>query len=411
MNYLKKLTEPYKGLPKEIYILFIGNIINAAGSFIAPLMTLILTKKIGLSSELAGIYISIFGVIYLPTGLIGGKLTDMFGRKKIIIIFQGIACILYASCGFVKPSMTTIYLIMLAGAASGFVSPAINSMVGDLTEPKNRNASYALTYMGWNLGFAIGPFVGGLLFEKHLNILFIGDACTTVAALILIGLFVRETKGREESKIVSEDRVLEKDEEGSIFKILWDRKILLYFGIVIFGYDLVYGQWGFLLPIELSNVYGALGAKYYGYVSSFNGVVVILMTPIITKLFYKVENLKNIFYGGLFYTLGFGLLGFFNSIFMVFISVFIFTLGEIILATNVNTFIANNTPASHRGRMNGILPILMGAGYYIGPIMVGKILSYLDDMKTWNILSVIVLLSTIFVIYIRKIYIRSYKNK
>ena len=38
----------YKGLPKEFYVLFIGRIINCIGSFVHPLMSLILTEKIGL---------------------------------------------------------------------------------------------------------------------------------------------------------------------------------------------------------------------------------------------------------------------------------------------------------------------------------------------------------------------------
>ncbi|MGN2369500.1 hypothetical protein ACTFJW_05480 [Clostridium cagae] len=39
----------YLGLPKEIYILFLGKIINCIGAFIYPLLSLILIQKIGLS--------------------------------------------------------------------------------------------------------------------------------------------------------------------------------------------------------------------------------------------------------------------------------------------------------------------------------------------------------------------------
>ena len=57
--------------------------INAAGSFIFPLLTLILTIKIGVNKTDAGYIISASGILFMVSGLIGGKLTDCFGRKKI----------------------------------------------------------------------------------------------------------------------------------------------------------------------------------------------------------------------------------------------------------------------------------------------------------------------------------------
>jgi len=34
-----KIFDPYKGLPWQIYIISLGRVINAAGSFIFPLLT------------------------------------------------------------------------------------------------------------------------------------------------------------------------------------------------------------------------------------------------------------------------------------------------------------------------------------------------------------------------------------
>jgi Na+/H+ antiporter NhaC len=44
------------------------------------------------------------------------------------------------------------------------------------------------------------------------------------------------------------------------------------------------------------------------------------------------------------------------------LSTVIWTLGEILQATNTNVYIANHTPISHRGRFNAILPIIIGSG-------------------------------------------------
>ncbi|WP_343349012.1 hypothetical protein [Terrisporobacter petrolearius] len=47
---MNNLLSTYKGLPREIYILFLGKIVNAMGAFVKPLMSLILTQKLGMSA-------------------------------------------------------------------------------------------------------------------------------------------------------------------------------------------------------------------------------------------------------------------------------------------------------------------------------------------------------------------------
>ncbi|MFD3158575.1 MDR family MFS transporter [Haloimpatiens sp. FM7330] len=396
MKKIKELLSPYKGLPKEIYILFISKIINALGCFVGPLMTLILTEKIGMTKEMAGLYMSISGFLFMPTGLIGGKLADTIGRKKVIVIFEGLSAIFYIICGLMQPSLSMVYVLMVAGAFMGFAGPAHDSLIADLTEPKNRNAAYALSYMGWNIGFAVGPIIGGLLFHNHLSWVFIGDALTALIALSLIVFFIKETIHLTHEEITDESRKFEKREEGSIFKVLAKRPILIYFAIIIFGYNFVYNQWGFMMPIHVNEIYGSMGAKYYGYLASFNGIVVMFFTPIITKISSNIKNIKNVIYGGIFYAVGFGMLGIVNTLPFFFVSIFVFTIGEIILSISVTPFVVNHTPSSHRGRMSGILPMIMGIGYIVSPMVMGKALMYISIEKCWLILGAVAIISAFF---------------
>ncbi len=78
MKRISALLDPYRGLPKEIYIIFISRIINAMGCFVMPLLTLILTEKIGLSKELSGAYISVAGLLFMPASIIGGPLYENY---------------------------------------------------------------------------------------------------------------------------------------------------------------------------------------------------------------------------------------------------------------------------------------------------------------------------------------------
>lgn len=397
---IRKALNPYKNLPREVYVIFISRMVNAMGAFVWPLLTLLLTKKIGLSEAETGFYIMLPGILFGIAGLIGGKLTDKFGRKVVIVTLELIAVILYVICGFVEPSMLTYYLILGAGFCYGVADPAHGALIADITTPETRDAAYALSYMGFNLGFAIGPAIGGWLFEKYFSWFFWGDAATAFIAIILLIVFVKETIHLTKEE-VGEERILEKREEGSILSVLFKRPILIYFAIVLFGYNFVYAQWGFMIPLHIDQVFDN-GAKWYGFLASFNGLVVIVCTPLITFVLHRLKTINRIVVGGILYLFGFGIFIFNESLIGFFIAVGIFTLGEIAVTVNAMPFIANHTPASHRGRMNSVLPIIMGAGYTLSPYIMGKVLTKVEITTAWIYICIVMAIYIIFMFTLGK---------
>lgn len=393
MKYIKKIFTTYEGLPREIYIIAIARFINAVGLFIFPLLTLLLTKKIGINEAETGFWIAVSGFSSIPMSIIGGKLTDILGRKKLVIYPNIIASILFGTCAFIEPSMLMVYIIIIAGSILHSSWPAMNSLIADITTPDNRNESFSLSYLGNNLGFAFGPFIGGLLFKNHLKLFFLIDAGTTLLSTILIAYFIKETLFTAEE---TTDRILEKSVTGTALSVLIKRPIILIFSFLLLGYHFVYAQWSFLMPIHLERLFVDEGAKLFGTFASLNGIVVIIFTPIITNVFSKISNLKKTVIAGLFYTFGFGILGFIEMKFAFFLSVVIFTLGEILLVISTMPFLANHTPVSHRGRVNSIINIIMGLGYMGGPIIVGNLLSYISIATTWKLVGLVALISAFF---------------
>lgn len=402
MKRIRDLLSPYRGMPKEIYVIFISRIVNAMGCFVMPLMTIIMTDRIGLSMEATGFYLSLNSMIYPLASMIGGKLADSYGRKGLIIVFDTIAALLYMTCGFMEPSMSLIYVVLGASACMSIAGPAHDSLIADLTTPDNREGAYALSYMGWNLGFALGPTLGGFLYRRYLPLVFIGDALTALMSISLIFFFIKETIGRTREEITDESRKLERREEGSIISVLLRRPILLYFSLIAFGYHFAYSQWNYLMPMHSMQNFGQLGAQYFGWMASLNGLVVIIFTPILTKLTERTKGMRKMVFGILLYSAGFGMLGVLNLLPHFFLSVFIFTLGEILLSISVMPFIVNHTPASHRGRMNAVLPTIMGMGYAIGPMVMGKVLNHTTIESAWLLVGGIALVSALFMLLLER---------
>lgn len=407
MNRIKNIFNPYKGLPKEIYILFISRIVSSMGAFVNPLMTLILTKKIGISAQETGVLITILALAQKPAIILGGKLADAIGRRKTIITAQALGVITLFLCGILKPSIFLVYLLMTSSIIFSISRPASEAINADITTLENRQASYSLLYMGFNLGFIIGPSLGGLLFENHLPLLFIGDSLTTLISLILFIIFIKERDSSLDSVDLEVCADNEKAESGSVFSVLKKRPIILYFSLIMLTYEFVYSQWGFAVPIELDTLFSSSGARLFGILSSLNGAIVIILTPILTSLTKNYKQTFTISIGGFLYAISFAMFGFIKSQEFFYLTTFLMTVGEVIISIHIGSYIASHTPSSHRGRVSSIVPLISGMGNALGPIIMGVLLRSVGNLYSWIFVSLVVLIGAIFMYFLAYVEKRS----
>lgn len=406
-NVKQNLTQ-YKGLPREIYILFIGRIINCIGSFVSPLIALILTQKFGMSAGESGNFIAFQAGLQGLSLLLGGKLVDSFGRKKVIVICQSLGAIMLLTCGVIPTSVFTAKMMIASSCFYSMAMPAYDALSADVTNFQNRKLSYSLLYIGINLGFAIGPIIGGFLYKNYLSLVFIGDAITTLASMMLIVILIKEKKvvddlnEHKEINNLQEKNELEDSIEGSVFKVLLKRPILILFAIIIFFIQFTYAQWGFELPLQIGTLFGSDGAKIYGLLGATNATIVIVATPFFMRLTKSLSELESIFLSTFIYVISFFMFGFIKSIPLFFLAVILMTFGEILGATNSSTFIANNSPASHRGRLSSILSVISRSGYAISPMVIGDIIDNYGMMQGYILTAGSAMIAVVLIIIINR---------
>lgn len=401
---MKNMFKSYKGLPREIYILFIGKIVNSLGAFVHPLMSLILTQKLGMTAGEAGGFVTILAVCQVPCIIIGGKLTDTIGRKKVITIFQLLGAAMLILCGIMPLSVNTAKVMILSSCFYSLSSPAYDALNADLTNESNRKSAYSLLYMGVNIGFSVGPILGGFLYKDYLPLVFIGDAITTLIALLLIVLYIKEqNKSFEKTSMVVENDEYEQEKNMSTFSVLIERPILVLFPLMMLLYQFAYSQWGFALPLQLGGLFNENGAKLYGFLGGFNGLIVIIFTPLLTYKTRKYKTLNVMSLGGMLYGLSFIIYAISNYKILFFIATLALTIGEVLTAINGQAFIANNTPASHRGRVSSIVPMISGAGYALGPMIMGKIIDSNGMFISWMIITCVCFIGAIGMLLIKNI--------
>ncbi|MFZ2330878.1 MAG: MFS transporter [Atribacterota bacterium] len=401
---IKNLFEDYTKLPRSMFILFFAQIVSSAGNFVFPFLAIFFTKTLVFNEQKAGFYVMLATAAKVPGLLLGGKLSDVFGRKKIFIIFSTLSALFIFFCllvGQIGQDEIIPWLLVLSAVFNGANYPAMKAMVADLTNPDNRKAAFSLLYLGMNIGFAVGPLIAGLLYNNYLKLLFVGDTATTLISVALVYFLISETLPGPNNlgKSGTADYNSERAEEGSIYRVLLSRPYLLIFTLIFTLYSFIYVQSEFTLPLQMINIFGDNGPQYFGTIMTLNGVVVIFFTVIIISVTRRIEPILNVSLAGILYALGFGVIYFSTNLPLFALSTILWTLGEIIASTYSDVYIINHTPITHRGRFSAIIHILIGSGFIFGPYLSGLFITYYKLENIWLFVFTVAIFSS-FLMYL-----------
>jgi MFS family permease len=389
-NPFERLFGVYRGLPKPLYTLFVVTVVNSVGIFVFPFMTLYLTGRLGMSQGDAGTFMFIISMIYIPANFIGGKLADWRGRKRLMVITQLLSAAMYIPCGFAVFSKYVPALILVSVFFDGLTDPARSAMMTDLTTPENRRTAFSLTYLGHNIGFATGSLIAGFLFEHATSWLFWGNAIAVFAATAIVALNVPETKPTQaqiDATIGSGST--EEAHKGNLAEALLSRPFLIVFTMITTWYGFVYAQHRFALPLQAKATFGIAGAALFGSCMTLNATLVILLSTPVLALTKKWKPINAVALAGVFYAAGFGMIGISHNVLLLYVSTILWTLGEIVNATNEGAYVANHTPISHRGRFNAVLPIIGGIGWTISPPVIGRLMDRNGVSSVWPLIGAI----------------------
>ena len=379
-----KVFHQYRGLRRENYVLFFGNIVTNMGSMVWPMMTLILDKKMGLSAGNIALLFMAVSFICMPASLLGGRLADRMNKKKIIIAGDMVSVTCYIICGLIPLSYVTIGLIALASIFQSIEGPAYSALIADITPTRDREKAYSLLYLGGNIGLMVSPTLSGILFKNYLWLAFIISGIAIGISTLLIWFLVQDIEPvREEC----EEAVYQKArEEDSVWRVLWDNKAVLLFTVITALYFAAYNQFNFLMPLEMGRIHGDNGALIFGTVTSLNCIIVVIFTPLITGWFKRLPETVKMVVGRSLLIAGYLvfilLLG---RIPAYYAAIILFTWGEIFNTLAEGPYESRRIPSSHRGRLTSVLGVTQGILLSLFDVGVGKVYDLAGSRGAWFI--------------------------
>lgn len=401
MRFLKNHFSMYTHLPKEIYVLAFGKIMTSMGALIWPMLTLIMSEKLNLNGQTIGMYMMMFSMFMGPFYLLGGKLADKYNKKHIIVTFDLIGNSLYFVCAVLPISMTTLYLLAIASVFQSMEQPAYDALIADLTTYKDRERAYSLNYLTMNLGLVMAPTIGGILFNDYLNLSFFINGLADISSTLLLLIFIKNVKNTvRDNKTMNE---YEKGEEGSVFKVFSQRKLFFLLFIISGIAALIYHQFNFLMPLHMEEAFRGTGAFKFGILTSINAVVVVIGTPIVTKKFSGVTDVRVMYFGQLLESVGLAFFIFVNRYFVIaVVGIIIFTTGEIFGSISKTPYLTKRIPETHRGRVLSITNSCAGLIGILSNYVIGILIDYYTFHTVWVIIAAIGL----FVMILYSIYLR-----
>ncbi len=129
-----------------------------------------------------------------------GRLSDRIGRKPVLISTVCGNCLCYLALAF-APNIAVAFAVRLLGGMASGNGSVVQGYIADVTPPGARAGRMSLLGAAYNLGFIVGPALGGLLANPsagHAGFRIPLIVASVLSALCALGLtlFVRESRVR-----------------------------------------------------------------------------------------------------------------------------------------------------------------------------------------------------------------------
>lgn len=146
----------------------------------------------------------VFSIYLLMTAVatpIYGKLSDIVGRKPILLIGLVIFVIGSTLCAMSNSMLTLILARVIQGIGSGAIQPLTFTIIADIYPLEKRARILGLNGSAWGIAAVIAPLLGGFIVEKlSWHWIFLINLPVGLLTMALIWFFFKEEK-REHKKI------------------------------------------------------------------------------------------------------------------------------------------------------------------------------------------------------------------
>jgi DHA1 family multidrug resistance protein B-like MFS transporter len=329
-------------------------------AMILTFIAIYLASRMGIATT--GALILLFAVFAIFGMLLGGHLSEKWGRRPVLIVGDVIGTaflVLMTVAYFADWGPLAVYFsYAIVKFGTNMALPANDSTIIDVTPPEDRKYVYTVNYWVINLALGGGALLGGFLYGSHFGAVILGGAIGMGFALLVTVLLVAETKPESAAAAApAKLRGLAQFTEGYRV-VLADstfRRLIIVATLVL----TLEGQLSTAIGIRLSNDFGIQhvfpfgdvgGVQMLGVLKAVNTVLVVLLALQVNTLLRRLSDRVRLYVGIPLYVGGFAVLAVTNTAWVLLAAVVVLTIGELMNTPMQQSLLADLAPEQGRPR-------------------------------------------------------------
>lgn len=340
-------------------------LINRIGAMVVPFLSIYMTQSLGFSIKETGYVLSFFGLGAVVGSWLGGWLTDKIGY----FITQSLSLFFIVPVYFILPELKTVESlsvgIFFLSVIAEIFRPANSVAIAYFARPENLTKAFSLNRMAINLGFSIGPALGGVLASLSYYWLFYGNAFGSLIAGIVFYVYFNNRKSKYQTTEKIQADFTEKVKAPSPYR---DKKVML-FSFLCALYAICFFQLLTTLPLFYKEVH-RLSEANIGIILGYSGLFVVLFEMLLVQIADKKFSVSQVLVAGtLFCGLSFVMLNLNASILMLYVSISVLCVSEILAMPFMSTVIVRNSIEANRGAYMGLYSLSFSVAHIFSPFL------------------------------------------
>jgi len=323
--------------------------LNSVGwSATMPFLAVYLSSVRNVPLATIGAVYLVAGLMSLASQLVGGRLTDSAGPKRVMLLgyfFSVISALILSYLIGVSADTSLILIVYpVFNFLRGISQPAASAIVANV-EIENLQTGLSLLSIAGNLGFAIGPALGGFLAQtfNYSSVFLLSAAVPAVTSVMTVASVGGGLLSGPDN---------EKRRTSPALRWSADRNLILFLFLTFCGYIAIGYE---IAPISVYvQSFLNFSPEEIGYLFATNGIVIVLLQLPLSRYFFRASRLVY----PVIASCGFAALSFvigaLSSIFWQWEGMMVvLTLGEIFLTVPSQTVLTLFSTAESRGTFQG----------------------------------------------------------
>jgi MFS family permease len=368
--------QSWGNLDRRIWRMAFARAVNTMGlSLVMSFLGIYVVETRGYPAWLYGVICLVANVGQSLSSAWAGDLSDRIGRRPLItnalFVRSAVIAMLGTQVLFDAPLWSLALNMVVSSTLRGCFEPVAYALVADVVTDEQRIPAFGLHRMSSNLGWAIGPALGGVLtlFLPYGVVFYVAAAGMIVAACVTLSIadpIQRTTEAKPPM-----------DLRAAITEGLADPLLRLLLVGTFLGALMttqMFATFGIFLTNELGLAKADVGLLY-----TVNGVAVLVLQVPAIGLIERLGIARVLPWSSLLSAVGFALIGAAHGFGGAAVAILVLTSAEVMLDPAHQAAVAESADPSRRGRTYGIVSFAQMLGIAMGPLTGGVLLDTIGD--------------------------------